>query len=69
MENFGERLAALRKQGGMSQEDLAEKLLWALDHPDQMKEMAKKGQQIVTELLDLDNTANAVYEAYQKILN
>lgn len=49
-------------------QDLAEKLLWALDHPDQMKEMAKKGQQIVTELLDLDNTAAAVKEAYEKIL-
>lgn len=50
-------------------QDLAEKILWAVENPTQMKQMAEKGQKLVTELLDLDNTAKAVYEAYRKILN
>lgn len=50
-------------------QDLAEKLLWALEHPAEMKEMAVIGQQIVTELLALENTAKAVFEVYQKIVN
>ena len=49
--------------------DLADKIMWATEHQSEMKSMAQKGQQIVTELLDLGNTAKAVYEAYQKILN
>lgn len=49
-------------------QDLAEKIQWAITHLDEMKSMAEKGQQIVNELLDLDNTAKAVYDIYQKIL-
>lgn len=48
--------------------DLADKILWAVEHPDEMKGMAKKGQEIVNDLLDLDTTARAVFDIYQKIL-
>lgn len=50
-------------------EDLAEKIEWAVSHLDEMKEMAKKGQQLVGELLALENTAKAVYDVYESILN
>ena len=50
-------------------EDLAEKITWAIEHPEEMKAMAVKGQAIVSELLDLKNTAKAVYDVYDKILN
>ena len=50
-------------------EELADKIIWAIEHKDQMKEMAKKGQVLVTELLDLNNTAAKVNEVYSTILN
>lgn len=50
-------------------EDLADKITWAIEHPDEMKAMAVKGQAIVSEMLDLKNTAKAVYDVYEKILN
>lgn len=49
-------------------QDLAQKLLWALDHPAEMKEMAVKGQALVRQLLDLSNTASAIKNVYGKIL-
>ena len=49
-------------------QDLAQKLLWALDHPAEMKEMAVKGQALVRQLLDLSNTASAIKNIYGKIL-
>ena len=49
--------------------DLAEKITWAIEHPEEMKAMAVKGQTIVSELLDLNNTSSAVYDMYKKILN
>ena len=48
---------------------LAEKIMWALEHQSEMLTMAKNGQRVVTELLDLKNTAAKVYEVYSKILN
>ena len=48
--------------------DLAQKLTWAVEHKGELKEMAVKGQALVNELLDLDNTAKAVYNIYTKIL-
>lgn len=48
--------------------DLAEKLTWAVEHQSELKEMALRGQTLVNELLDLDNTAKAVYDIYTKIL-
>ena len=50
-------------------EDLADKITWAVEHQDKMKEMAKRGQVLVNELLDLDNTASKIHEVYSKILN
>lgn len=49
--------------------DLSEKILWAIEHADEMKDMAKNGQTLVNELLDLNNTAARVHEVYSKILN
>ncbi len=49
-------------------EDLAEKIIWAIEHRDEMKVMAKKGQVLVKELLELKNTATKVHEVYLKIL-
>ena len=48
--------------------DLAEKITWAVEHKGELKEMALRGQALVNELLDLDNTAKAVYNIYTKIL-
>ncbi len=48
--------------------DLAEKITWAVEHKGELKEMALRGQALVNELLDLDNTAKAVYDIYTKIL-
>ena len=49
-------------------EDLAEKIIWAIEHQDEMKDMAKKGQTLVNELLDLENTSKTIYNVYEKIL-
>lgn len=49
--------------------DLAEKITWALEHQDDMKAMALKGQTLVNELLDFENTSKTVYDIYKKILN
>ena len=50
-------------------EDLAEKIIWAIEHQSEMKVMAENGQVLVNELLDLDNTAAKIHEVYSKILN
>ena len=50
-------------------EDLADKIIWAIEHQDKMKIMASKGQILVNELLDLNNTATKIYDVYSKILN
>ena len=49
-------------------EDLEEKIMWAIENLGEMKDMAKKGQVLVKELLRLDNTATKVHEVYLKIL-
>ena len=49
-------------------EDLADKIIWAIEHQDEMKGMAKKGQVLVNELLDLENTSKVIYNVYEKIL-
>ena len=49
--------------------DLAEKITWAVENQTKIKEMAINGQALVTELLDLDNTAARIHEVYNKILN
>lgn len=48
--------------------DLAEKITWAVEHKNELKEMALRGQSLVNDLLNLDNTAKAVYDIYTKIL-
>lgn len=50
-------------------EDLAEKIDWAISHPEEMKKMAQKGQKIVNELLELNHTAQAVFQVYKSILS
>lgn len=50
-------------------EDLAEKMLWGIEHYSEMQGMAKKGQELVSELLDLNNTSNKIYYIYNEILN
>ncbi len=50
-------------------QDLAEKMLWAIEHPNEMKQMALKGQTLVNDLLDLKNTSAKVYEVYSEIIN
>ena len=50
-------------------DDLAEKIMWAVENQSELKEMAIKGQALVKNLLDLNNTAAKVYEVYSKILN
>ena len=49
-------------------EDLADKIIWAVEHQTEMKAMARKGQKIVHELLDLKNTSKVIYTVYEKIL-
>ena len=49
-------------------DDLAQKLTWAIEHKNELKQMAIEGQSLVSELLDLDNTAKAVYDIYARIL-
>ena len=49
-------------------EDLADKIIWAIEHQNEMKDMAKKGQVLVNELLDLKNTSKVIYNVYEKIL-
>ena len=49
-------------------EDLAEKIVWAIENPKEMKDMARKGQELVKELLGLKNTATKVHEVYVRIL-
>ena len=50
-------------------EDLADKIIWAIEHKAEMKDMAKEGQSLVNDLLDLNNTAIKVHKIYSKILN
>ena len=49
-------------------EDLADKIIWAIEHQTEMKDMAKKGQVLVNELLDLKNTSKVIYNVYEKIV-
>ena len=49
--------------------DLADKIIWAIEHQDEMKNMAKKGQMLASKLLDLNSTASKIHEIYSKILN
>ncbi len=46
---------------------LAEKIKWALENMDQMKSMARRGQQLVNKLLALDNTSKTIYDIYTKM--
>lgn len=48
--------------------DLKEKLLWAVDNLDEMKVMAHRGQTLVNNLLNLENTSKRVYSIYEDIL-
>lgn len=48
--------------------DLAEKIEWAVENLDEMKAMAKTGQQKVSQLLKLENTAKTVYDIYNSIV-
>ena len=48
--------------------DLAEKIIWAIENQEEHKKMAIQGQALVSELLDLNNTAAKVHEIYTKIL-
>jgi len=50
-------------------EDLADKIIWAIAHQNEMKDMAKKGQVLVNELLDLENTSKVIYSVYKNILS
>jgi glycosyltransferase involved in cell wall biosynthesis len=50
-------------------DDLAEKIIWAVENQSELKEMANKGHTLVNDLLDLNNTATKVHEVYSKILN
>ncbi|MDY3868745.1 MAG: glycosyltransferase family 4 protein, partial [Pyramidobacter sp.] len=47
--------------------DLAQKISWAIEHPEQMREMANSGQALVRTLLDLGATADAVFSIYSQI--
>lgn len=49
--------------------DLAEKISWAVENQPELKQMAHKGQILVNDLLDLNNTAARINEIYSKILN
>lgn len=49
-------------------EDLAEKIIWAIEHPDEMKEMANNGQELISEILSFENTVNTVCDIYDKML-
>lgn len=49
-------------------EDLADKIIWAIEHQAEMKDMAKNGQALVNELLDLKNTSKVIYNVYEKIV-
>lgn len=44
--------------------DLAEKIIWALEHEDEMIKMAEKGKHLVEKLLDISNTASRIHEVY-----
>ena len=48
--------------------DLAEKITWAIEHNDELKAMAVRGQALVSSLLDLRNTSKQVFDVYSKIL-
>lgn len=50
-------------------EDLAQKIMWAVENQSELKAMAVKGQTLVNNLLDLKNTATKVHEVYSKMLN
>lgn len=48
--------------------DLAQKIEWAICHPDEMRKMAENGQQLVRKLLALDKTSKVIYDIYRRIL-
>ncbi len=50
-------------------DDLAEKIEWAVDNNNELKEMAQRGQVLVNDLLDLRNTAKQVFNVYSQILS
>lgn len=50
-------------------DDLAEKIEWAITHPEEMKKMAEKGRKLVDGLLAIETTASAVYNIYRKLLS
>lgn len=49
-------------------DDLAEKITWAIEHPEEMQAMAINGQKRISEILDLNNTAKAVCNIYENIV-
>lgn len=50
-------------------DDLAQKIIWAIEHQTEMQVMAQTGQKLVNELLALENTSITVYNIYRKILD
>ncbi len=48
--------------------DLADKITWAVEHHDELKAMAVKGQNLVKKMLNLENTAARVQDIYDYIL-
>ncbi len=47
--------------------DIANRVIWNLEHPIDALKMADKGFRFVNELLSIDNTAFKMYEIYQKV--
>ena len=48
--------------------DLANKIEWAIVHNEELRDMAVKGQIMVSKMLDLHNTAKRVFDVYSTIL-
>lgn len=49
-------------------DDLAEKIIWAVEHPEEMRAMANEGQALISEILGFHNTSKAICEIYENIL-
>lgn len=48
--------------------DLAEKILWAIDHPDQANNMLMMGKKKAIEQFSIQNTAKRIYDLYGQIV-
>lgn len=53
----------------MNPRQIAEKILWLIEHPDEAKRMGINGRRIIEEKFDVKKRINKIINLYKRILN